>query len=180
MDLPTIKAPRLQLREFAPEDGARVQELAGSREVASTTLNIPHPYQDGLAEAWILSHPAAWNASERLTLAIATQADGLIGAISIHLVPEHRRGELGYWIGIPYWGQGYATEAATAILRFGFGSLNLHRIVARHLSRNPASGRVLQKIGMVREGIQREHVIKWGQAEDLEYYAILEHEWRGG
>ncbi len=127
---------------------------------------------------WIEGHAAAWESEEILSLAVTTASDGVVGAVGLHLVPRHMRAELGYWIGVPYWNRGFATEAAAAMLGFGFAELGLHRIVARHFPRNPASGRVLQKLGMIREGTQRDHVVRWDQLEDLECYAILEDEWR--
>jgi [ribosomal protein S5]-alanine N-acetyltransferase len=103
----------------------------------------------------------------------------VIGAIGLSLTPRHARGEIGYWVGLPYWGQGYATEAARALVHFGFSRLGLHRVQARHLSRNPASGRVLQKLGMALEGTQRESVRSWDRFEDVALYAVLAHEWAG-
>lgn len=180
MALPTQRTERLLLRGFTMADAPRVQELAGAREVASTTLTMPHPYDDGGAEAWIAGHAAAWEARKRLTLAITTAADGVIGGIGLNLVPAHRQGEVGYWIGMPYWNRGFATEAAGAVLAYGFDELGLHRIAARHFPRNPASGKVLLKLGMLHEGTLREHVWKWDRFEDLECYAILGREWRAG
>ena len=178
MPIPTLRTKRLVLRPFASTDAPAVQALAGDRDVASTTLTIPHPYEDRTAEVWIGDHAAAWESGERLTLAITTEADGLVGGMGLHITPQHRRAELGYWIGKPYWNRGYATEAAAAVVAFGFAELGLHRIVARHFPRNPASGRVMAKIGMTREGTLRQHVVRWGQFEDLECFAILEPEWR--
>jgi [ribosomal protein S5]-alanine N-acetyltransferase len=143
------------------------------------TLTVPHPYEQGVAEEWIAGQEAAWSSGERLVLAVTTQADGLVGAIGLHFASEHQRAELGYWIGVPYWGRGYATEAAAALLSFAFGDLGLRRVVAHHFSRNPASGRVLQKLGMRHEGSLRDHVLKWGAFEDLEIYGILAGEWAG-
>ena len=101
-------------------------------------------------------------------------ADGtLIGTVGLALVMEDRRAELGYWIGVPWWNRGFATEAARAVVDFGFGSLGLHRIMARHLARNPSSGRVMEKLGMTKEGMLRHHVLKWGEFEDLVVYAVL-------
>lgn len=178
MAIPTLETERLLLRAFALEDASRLKELAGAREVASTTLTIPHPYENGVAEAWIESQAEAWEKGKRLSLAVTAGQEGLVGAMGLHVVLEHRRAELGYWIGVPYWGRGYATEAARAVMDYGFGALGLHRIVARHFPRNPASGRVLAKLGMVPEGRMREHVIRWDRFEDLDCWGILESEWR--
>jgi len=177
MTMPTLHTSRLVLRPFVRSDAAAVQRLAGAREVASTTLMIPHPYEDGMAETWIDGQAAAWESGEVLSLAIATEPDGLVGAIGLRITRQHQRAELGYWIGVPYWNRGYATEAASAVVAYGFTELGLHRVVGRHFPRNPASGRVLTKVGMTHEGTSREHVVRWGVFEDLECYGILESEW---
>ena len=170
---PTLRTERLLLRPFRLEDASAVQQLAGAREVADTTLSIPHPYLDGMAEAWIGTHVDAWERQKRVTFAITSEADGVVGAIALSLTLAHRRAELGYWVGQPFWNRGYATEAARAVLTFGFEALGLNRIHASHLTRNPASGRVMVKAGLRLEGTFREHVVRWGHAEDLCEYAIL-------
>lgn len=172
--LPTLTTARLVLRPYALADAPEVQRLAGAREIAATTLAMPYPYPDGLAETWIGTHAAAWAERRTLTLAVTLEADGtLIGTVGLALAMEDCRGELGYWIGLPWWNRGFATEASRAVVDFGFGSLGLHRIMARHLARNPSSGRVMEKLGMTREGILRDHVLKWGEFEDLVVYAVL-------
>lgn len=177
--IPTLRTDRLVLRPFELGDAPVVQRLAGDREVASTTLNIPHPYEDGVAEAWIETHLPAWREGSLLALAITTDADGVVGGISLHLNAAHRRGELGYWIGVPYWSRGYATEASRALVEHGFEELSLNRIVAQHITRNPASGRVMEKVGMRREGLLREHLAKWDQLEDVAVYGVLRGEFGG-
>lgn len=102
----------------------------------------------------------------------------MCGAIGITINSNYNNAELGYWLGVPYWRQDYATEAASRAIAYGFESLNLHRIYASHLTRNPASGRVLQKIGMTYEGCLRQHIKHWGVYEDLAMYGILASEWR--
>ena len=173
MSIPTLKTERLLLRPFDPADAPTVQRLAGDEEVASTTLTIPHPYESGMAEAWIETHAANWAAKKAVTLAVTTEADGLVGAMGLHLKLEHLRATLGYWIGVPFWNRGYATEAAAALLQFGFDHLGLNRIEAEHFTRNPASGRVMEKLGMTREGVRRQHVLKDDELEDLALYAVL-------
>jgi RimJ/RimL family protein N-acetyltransferase len=173
MSLPTLRTERLVLRPFDATDAAAIQRLAGDCQVASTTLTIPHPYEDGMAEAWIEPHAANWAEKKALTLAVSTTADGLVGAVGLRLRFEHLRAELGYWIGVPFWNPGYATEAASAIIEFGFSALGLNRIEAHHFTRNPASGRVLEKLGMTREGVRRGHVLKDDELEDLALFAVL-------
>ncbi|MFI5243661.1 MAG: GNAT family N-acetyltransferase [Gemmatimonadales bacterium] len=174
---PTLHTKRLILRPFRLTDAAAVQEFAGAREIADTTTHIPHPYPDGAAEGWIGTHAAAWEGGTLATFAITDRERGsLMGAIGLVISPESERAELGYWIAKQHWKRGYCTEAAHAMLAFGFGVLRLHRIEARHFVRNPASGRVMQKLGMKLEGIHRESVKKWDRFEDLALYAILASE----
>jgi RimJ/RimL family protein N-acetyltransferase len=178
---PTIRTERLVLRPFTPADAPDVQRLAGDRDIAATTATIPHPYPDGAAEAWIATHPEKLRSNEGVTFAVVRREDGaLAGCIGLVLQPEHERAELGYWIGKPYWGLGYATEAARAVLRYGFETLGLNRVYANYMGSNPASGRVMQKIGMVREGCKRQHTKKWGALDDLVMYGILHEEWQRG
>jgi RimJ/RimL family protein N-acetyltransferase len=177
--LPTLRTDRLVLRPFLLSDAATVQRLAGDRAVADTTLSIPHPYADGMAEQWIATHEGAWTRHEMATLAITEAEAGLVGAISLRIELSHRRAELGYWIGAPYWGRGYATEAARAMVAFGFEKLSLQRIYAHHFTRNPASGRVMAKVGMRREGTLRQHFFRWDQPEDVAAYRLLRTEVTG-
>ena len=171
---PTLHTERLILRPFAAADADAVTRLASAREIAATTLSIPHPYERGFAETWIASHQDQFAASGSIVLAITLREDGtLAGAIGLDVEPLHRRAELGYWVGLDYWGRGYCTEAALALVRHGFETMGLHRILAHHFSRNPASGRVMQKIGLRHEGTLRGHVLKWGVQEDLELYGML-------
>lgn len=166
------------LRPFSLEDAEDVQRLAGDREIAATTLSIPHPYEKGMAESWISTHHDEFIRGSKVVFAVAHGETGeLFGAVSLTLRREHHCAELGYWIGKPYWNRGYATEAAIATIHYGFRELHLHRIYATHLGRNPASGRVMTKAGMRREGVLREHVRKWGQFDDLVSYGVLAREY---
>ena len=174
MQQPTLETPRLILRPFAPTDEDRIRELCGARQIADTTLNIPHPYPKGAAVEWIATHAPGFAAGTLANFAIASRESGdLIGAVGLVINPTHAHAELGYWIGVPYWGRGYATEAARTVVGFGFEPLGLHRIFATHFTRNPASGRIMQKIGMRREGLCRGAVRKWDRYEDLVLYALL-------
>jgi len=149
------------------------------REIADTTLNIPHPYPHGGAAEWIVAHAPAWSEGTNATFAIVDNATGrLTGVVSLMIKQDHRRAELGYWIAVHSWKRGFATEASQRLIDFGFDVLGLHRIESRHFLRNPASGRVMQKLGMQQEGVERDWAIKWDRFESLAVYSILESEWR--
>lgn len=172
--IPIIKTNRLILRPFIMKDAINVQKLAGEKIIASTTLNIPYPYEDGMAEKWISIHPEQFEKGNLACFAIELHdKKTLIGAVSLSLKQSHERGELGYWIGVPYWGNGYCTEASKEILKYGFCDLRLNRIEAFCMSRNHASIRVLKKIGMSIEGYLRQYVKKWGIFEDYDVYSII-------
>ncbi len=175
---PTIRTARLLLRPFARADAGAVTELASAFEIADTTISIPHPYSLQVAIDWIAGHRRARQRGLGFRFAI-TQAESaqLVGCVELRdLTQEHAQAEMGFWIGKAFWGHGYASEAGSAIVRFGFESLGLNRIYAFHMARNPASGRVLQKLGMQREGMLRQRVRKWGRFEDVMAYAVLRSE----
>lgn len=171
---PTLETSRLRLRPYTEDDIPELLPLINSREVAATTLRIAHPYSEQDARAFfeLAKDP------DKIWLAITLRSTGSqIGGVGLRLDPHHQHAELGYWIAVPYWGQGYATEAGREMLRYGFEDLKLHRIFASHFKHNPASGKVLKKLGMHYEGCQKEHLRKWDQFVDSELYGILRREW---
>jgi len=170
-----IETERLILRPFQEEDASPLVRLAGAREVAEMTLHIPHPYTQNDAEEYIARNKkkAAGDTIPPWAITLKTNRD-LVGAVGLEIDATHRRAELGYWIGVPHWGKGYASEAALAVIVHGFEKLPVHKIFAFHFSHNPASGKVLKKIGMKHEGHLREHDQKWGKFFDLEMYGILQ------
>ena len=170
---PTLKTKRLALRRFTLDDVADVTRLAGEKDIASTTLRIPHPFQTEDAVNWINSHQQDFEDGKGIALAVTNRAHGfVIGAIGFMITPEHNHAELGYWIGKPYWKMGYATEAARRIIRYGFETLGLNKIYAHHFLRNPASGKVMQKAGLAYEGTLLKHIKKWDNYEDIAFYGI--------
>ncbi|MCX6967417.1 MAG: GNAT family N-acetyltransferase [Verrucomicrobia bacterium] len=172
---PTLHTKRLVLRPFKHADAPRLQQLASAPEVAATTLNIPHPYPDGMALLWIQQHPDMFKAGEGVVFAIELRREAaLIGCVGLGCDPENQNAELGYWIGVPYWNRGYATEAARMVVAFGFAYFGLHCIKSSYFRSNPASGRVMEKIGMRYEGCRREQLFKEGRGfEDVVEYGLL-------
>lgn len=171
MKLPVLNTERLTLRSFNLDDAATVQKLAGNYNVSKTTLNIPHPYEDGMAANWISSHEETWNSKKGVVYAITlTKTNQLVGAISLHDI-DRSQSELGYWIGEPHWGNGYCTEAARALIEFSFEKLNLHNIHAEHLTTNPASGKVMENIGMRHIGSEQK-TDRYNKVSSMEHYEI--------
>jgi ribosomal-protein-alanine N-acetyltransferase len=168
-----IRTERLILRPFTLTDAPRVKALAGDQRIYETTLCIPHPYEEGMAESWISTHQRYFYEGLGVVFAICLSDGLLIGAASLARTGLCNRAELGYWIGIGYWNNGYCTEAARAIVGYGFEVLEFHKISGRHLVGNRASGRVLEKIGMVREGVLRDDVLKDGKYLTVDLYGMV-------
>lgn len=176
--IPALRSTRLILRPFAQSDAHAVARYAGEKDIAATTLSIPHPYSLDMAVEWIGTHAEMYARGESATFAITlAESLQLVGAIGLVRHKEHDRAELGYWVGKPHWNRGYASEAALLVVDFGFESWQLERIFAHHFATNPASGKVMEKAGMQYEGCLRHHVKKWGQYQDLKIYSILREEW---
>lgn len=180
---PTLQTPRLSLRPLRADDAPTLLRELSDVEVARETLNIPHPYSMARAEEFLADIPKRFEAGRGVVWAIVERAPdarvadaaagALIGAVGLNLTRAHRRAELGYWIAKSRWGQGLATEASRAVMAYGFDTLGLHRIDAHHFVENPASGAVMRKLGMQREGRLRAMVWRDGVPRDLELYAML-------
>jgi len=177
---PTLETERLLLRPFQRSDREDVHRICSLKEVAANTRTIPHPYPEGMALEWIEKQPVQWSQGKAAVFAVCLKGESgdhsdakLIGAVGLMISEEDQNAEIGYCMDQPFWGQGLCTEAVISVLRFGLVDLGLHRIHASHLTRNPASGRVMEKCGMRREGLFRGHVRKWGVFEDAVFYGIL-------
>ena len=145
---PILQTERLILRPYQLSDAGNVCALAGDNRVARETMNIPHPYEPGMAERWIASLDQQWKDRKRVEYAIIRKSDShYIGGIGFVEV-KGDEAEIGYWIGVPFWKQGYCTEAGKPLLDYGFSELALRKVTAKHLASNPGSGRVLQKLGL--------------------------------
>jgi ribosomal-protein-alanine N-acetyltransferase len=177
---PTLDTERLVLRQLVDADAAAVSAGAGDPRVARYLIQVPSPYPPALARRWIRGRIEWWMTGRGITLAIATREAPrvLVGTVSLRRFARDRRAELGYWLAASAWGHGYASEATRAIVDFGFTELGLARVYAQVLAGNQASLRVLEKLGMVREGVKRRHVRKERRLHDLVFYGLLREEWR--
>jgi RimJ/RimL family protein N-acetyltransferase len=171
---PILQTERLLLRPFVLRDAPELTHRLNDPEIARNTLSILHPYDEEMAIRWIGTHADGWGRGELANFAITPRETGeLIGAVGLMIEPRHLRAELGYWMGRDFWGQGYCAEAARVVVEFGMDGLGLNRIQGHHFSSNPASGRVMRKVGMRYEGHMRQWVRKEDRFEDADIYAIL-------
>lgn len=174
---PRLETERLMLRALEMSDCPRVTELAGDRRIYDMTLLIPHPYALKQAEDWIGTHAAhwaRWREDWSMNFAIRSKSsDELMGVIGLVGVPRHKRAEMGYWLGVPFWGNGFMTEAARAVVEFAFGTLGVNRIEAGVFDGNEASANVLRKVGFVEEGVLRQRFLKGGKFVDERMFANL-------
>jgi len=178
MEFPVIKTARLLLRAFELRDALEVQRMAGNPKVAATTAMIPHPYPDGIAEAWISKHLDWYKNGSSVDFAIELQTtQKLIGNISLFFDKINHKAEIGYWIGEEFWNHGYCTEAMQAAIDYAFTVRGANKIVCRHMSTNPASGKVMIKNGMTQEGVFKHDVYKDGRFVDMIIYGMLSLEW---
>lgn len=172
MNIPTLTTERLTLRPFTMTDADRVSELLQDPAIAETTLYIPYPYTREDAAMWIAMHPAAAGTGRELIWAIwLREGSNLIGTISMEINAQHCRGALGYWLGVPWWGQGIMSEAANAVVDYGFDALDLHRIEATRMPDNAGSARVMEKAGLAYECTLRGYYLKNGQFLDAAIHA---------
>ena len=174
---PTLQTERLILRPFNLNDADEVTRLADNNAVSRYIPAIPHPYPQRAAVEWLSTHQEKFDDGKEVIFAITDKTTGiLMGAIGLILTKEHHRGEVGYWLNPECWGQAYMTEAAKAVLNYGFNRLNLESIIAHHLRPNGVSGRVMQKLGMKYEGCRRKFYFHRGEYVDVMLYSILKEE----
>lgn len=176
---PELTTQRLVLRALRVTDAAAVAAEAGDKRVAQYLIQVPSPYPIALARRWVIHRIEWWDRGRGVTLAVTlpSEPDMLLGTVSLRHYVRDRRAELGYWLAQPAWGHGFATEAAQAAVDFGFRELGLARVYAQVLAGNRASLRVVDKLGMVNEGVKRQHVNKARRLHDVVLYGLLRDEW---
>ncbi|MDX2308786.1 MAG: GNAT family N-acetyltransferase [Hyphomicrobium sp.] len=135
-----MRTKRLMLRELNDLDVRRVALLAGDYDVARMTARIPYPYTEYDARHWLSGIDQG-----EFVRAVDYQGE-LIGLVGFTKNPD-RSAEIGYWIGKPWWGHGFATEAAGALVNYCFQSARIPRLIGAHFIDNPASARVIEKLG---------------------------------
>jgi [ribosomal protein S5]-alanine N-acetyltransferase len=168
-----LKTPRLVLRPWRRGDERALMEHGNHREVWKTLADLfPHPYTRADADAWIAHVAADDSGSLHLAITVDGEPVGGVGLIR-QGDTERLTGIVGYWLGPSVWKRGYATEALGALVAHAFAHSDLVRLQAKVFENNPASCRVIEKAGFVREARLRRAVIKDGELLDAFLYARL-------
>ncbi|MFS4429929.1 GNAT family N-acetyltransferase [Chryseobacterium sp. S90] len=168
---PIIETERLILSQLEEKDVPFIVEYLQHRIFSDLTSNIPYPYVENDARSWLKMSKEAFDNKTGYTFAIRNKEGHIIGAIGLH-DRDDDKAELGYWIGMSYWNKGYVTEAARAIVDFGLNDLGFNKIFATHFLHNPASGRIMEKIGMEQEAVLKQEIKKDGEYFDIVRYSI--------
>jgi RimJ/RimL family protein N-acetyltransferase len=176
---PTLHSPRLRLRPFDEGDADALWALHSDPVVLRYWDSPPWSDRDRAARFLAACRRMAEEGSG-VRLAIDRVSDGaFLGWCSLsRWNPDHRSAAMGYCFGQAAWGQGYATEAAQAVLVWAYATLDLNRVQAETDTRNAASARVLEKLGFVREGTLREDCIVNGEVSDSWVFGLIERDWR--
>lgn len=155
---PTLFTNRLHLRVIQESDIPSLVKYCNNKKIGDQIINIPYPYNESDAIDRMNFIQEGFRNQDRFVFAIALKDnDELIGEIGLHLDKTNNCAQFGYWIGEPFWNNGIATEATATILKFGFESLNLHKIYATHFPSNIASGKVMLKNKMIKEAEMKDH-----------------------
>jgi ribosomal-protein-alanine N-acetyltransferase len=177
-NLPALETQRLLLRKMSLDDANDLFEYASDPEVsrhttweAHQTIEDSHAFLGSVVELYKRHQVASWGVVHK-------QDAKFIGTCGfVEWLPHHARAEIAYALSRSYWGQGYMTEAVRRVVDFGFRVMALHRIEARCEVENIGSARVMEKTGMIFEGVLRGHMFAKGRHRDLELYSILRDEW---
>lgn len=171
--IPVLETQRLVLRAPRLEDAKAIAALASDRRIAENTRRIPHPYTRVDAEDFI----ASVNTGRGEEAFVVTLADGtLIGACGLTLI-DGPAPELGYWIGVPHWGRGYATEAVRAVIDYAFTDLDHEALQAGARVINPASRRLLEKCGFQWTGVGLCRIRALGSSTPIDRFRLERGIW---
>lgn len=171
-----LETKRLLLKSYRHEYADAIYSVVSQAEIADTMITIPHPYPKELVNEWIdyLQKSAKQGTAFEFAIFLKEKPEKYIGNCGLVSISNtHKKAEIAYFIDKNEWGKGYATEVASSMISYGFEELGLERIYGHCMSRNPASRKVMEKIGFQFEGTLR-HDIKKGEIfEDLDLLSII-------
>ncbi len=173
-EFPELYTRRLYLGEIINKDIPDIVKYANNKNIAENTINMPSPYSIDDALVWMKMQRKGFETKKQMIFSIKKRDDdAFIGGVSLDVDFQHYKAEMGYWIAEPYWNNGFASEACNEILSYGFYRMDLNKIFATHFLFNGASEKVLQKIGMTKEALFKQHVFKEDRFFDVNQYRIL-------
>lgn len=174
---PKIETERLVLKKLRLSDTKLIAKYANNENISKFTATIPFPYLEEHATWWINNSFKGFDENTHHTFGIYLKSTNeFIGGISLVLNQKEPIASQGYWIAEPFWNKGFMTEANKAVIAYGFNELNLIQVYALHLDLNSASGKVMLKSGMLKEGELNNHNFKDGVSRFLYKYRILKSE----
>lgn len=174
---PKLETKRLVLDQIKPADIPDIVAYAGNIKIVENTRSMPHPYHEEDAISWMnIANKGFKNKDNYIFAMRFKETHDFIGGIGLTLDVLNNRAELGYWLAEGFWNKGLTTEAVQVILRFGFEKLHLNKIVAVYIPTNTASGKVMIKNGMVKEGEFKDHDIKKDHTvADDQYVSLIQY-----
>ncbi len=176
-NFPTLYTERLILNQPKKSDIEDLIFLLNeTSEFYENTITFPYPYKKENAEFWIKMSENGFENKDHYVFAIRDKENlKIIGGIGLHGISIHQKAEIGYWIAKDFWNKGITTEALKEIIHFGFKSLKLNKLYASHYPHNPASGKVMEKCGMIYEARLNQEYFKNGKFLDVIRYSIFKN-----
>ena len=175
---PCLETERLILDQIKVADIPNIVAYAGNKKITDTTRTMPHPYFEADAIGWMNMANEGFKNRDKYIFAIRNKnGRAFMGGIGLTMDLENNRAELGYWIAEKFWNKGYTTEAVNEILKFSFEELQLNKVIAVYVNTNIASGKIMEKNGMIKEGEFKNHDIKYKKYVSLIQYRMLKTEY---
>jgi len=174
-----LETERLLLKPYEKTFADEIFEVVKHKEIADTMVMIPHPYPREVVDQWIAYLQKSFEKGTAYEFAVfLKETNRYIGNCGLVAISkQYKNAEIGYFIDVAHWGNGYATEACTKIIEYGFEVHQLNRLYSRCMVRNVASRKVMEKSGMTWEGRHRQEFLKGDVYEDMDYLAILAEEY---
>jgi len=176
----TLSTQRLKLRPLSGSDVESIVTIHRDKEMSEMLSDsVPFPYTKDDAILFINKSHKNYKENENIEFGITLKDDDtLIGIIGLDLNPKDDHVTLAFWIGKAWWGEGYMSEAVAEVVRYCFEELDTHRVASHHFHPNIASGKVMQKVGLLCEGRRKEHYKKGDAFFDIIDYGVVEREWK--
>lgn len=175
-----LESKNIILNSLSYRDIPSILEYANNPKVSDNLLHLPFPYYEKDAIFWINTANEGRKTGETYKFAIRSKADknlNFVGGIGLMIDKNHNKAEIGYWLGEPFWGNGFVSEAVSLIIKFGFETLELNKIFATHFIGNPASGKVMIKNNMIKEAHIKDHYKKGDKYLDIFQYRLTREEY---